>query len=292
MMGDNYFPFYFVSDLHGREQSYLKLFATLARDLPKAVFFGGDLLPAGSLEFTGKSSLKRSFIESFLVPELLQLKNALKGNFPQLFVILGNDDARVEEAAVIRHEHEKIWLYMHQRRTVFMDYQIFGYACVPPTPFALKDWERYDVSHFVDPGALAPEEGRLTAAVSEEEILAHTIQDDLEALSGKESLDQAIFIFHAPPYHTHLDRAALDGRFIDHVPLDMNVGSIAIRRFIEERQPLLTLHGHVHESARLTGSWRDQIGRSHCFSAAHDGPEVAVVSFDPAHPGNAMRRLL
>jgi len=35
------------------------------------------------------------------------------------------------------------------------------------------------------------------------------------------------------------------------------VGSIAVRRFIEERQPLLTLHGHIHESARLTGDWRE-----------------------------------
>lgn len=292
MMGKDYFPFFFVSDLHGREKWYRDLFSALARDIPKAVFFGGDLLPSGSLGFTGKGSLERSFIEGFLVPELLQLKNALKANFPQLFVILGNDDARAEEAAVIRHEHDKIWLYMHQRMTVFMDYQVFGYACVPPTPFALKDWERYDVSHFVDPGALAPEAGRLTAAVSEEEILTHTIQDDLEALSGKESLERAIFLFHAPPYQTHLDRAALDNRFVEHVPLDVHVGSIAIQRFIRERQPLVTLHGHVHESARLTGSWQEKIGRTHAFSAAHDGPELAIVGFDPLCPGNAQRRLL
>lgn len=40
-----------------------------------------------------------------------------------------------------------------------------------------------------------------------------------------------------------------------YAPMDVHVGSIALRRFIEARQPLLTLHGHVHESARLTGSW-------------------------------------
>ena len=42
-------------------------------------------------------------------------------------------------------------------------------------------------------------------------------------------------------------------------------GSIAIERFIEDRQPLLTLHGHVHESARLTGSWQEKIGRHIAF---------------------------
>jgi Icc-related predicted phosphoesterase len=58
------------------------------------------------------------------------------------------------------------------------------------------------------------------------------------------------------------------------------VGSIAVRRFIEDRQPYLTLHGHIHESTRLTGSWRDRMGRTHMFSAAHDGPELALVRFD------------
>jgi Icc-related predicted phosphoesterase len=79
---------------------------------------------------------------------------------------------------------------------------------------------------------------------------------------------------------------------IDGVPLDVHVGSIAVRRLIESRQPLLTLHGHVHESARLTGSWRDTVGRTHMFSAAHDGPELALVRFDLADLDGATRELL
>ena len=181
---------------------------------------------------------------------------------------------------------------MHLRKNTFMDYRIYGYACVPPTPFALKDWERYDVSHFVDPGALPLEEGHFTSALSEQEIISHTIKDDLENLSAGDPLDRAIFLFHAPPYQTSLDRAALDDRFVDHVPLDVHVGSIAIRRFIEARQPPITLHGHVHESARLTGFWQEKIGRTYAFSAAHDGPELAMICFDPANPENAQRRLL
>ncbi|HUX65553.1 MAG TPA: hypothetical protein VMV42_00260, partial [archaeon] len=100
------------------------------------------------------------------------------------------------------------------------------------------------------------------------------------------------FSFSFSPYQTHLDRAALDGRQVDSVPLDVHVGSIAIRRFIETRQPLVTLHGYVHESAPLTGSWQEKIGRTFCFSAAHDGPELAIICFDPAQPEKAIRRLL
>jgi Icc-related predicted phosphoesterase len=78
---------------------------------------------------------------------------------------------------------------------------------------------------------------------------------------------------------------------VDHAPLDVHVGSIAIRRFIEARQPRATLHGHVHESARLTGAWQERIGRTVCLSAAHDGPELALVRFDLENPAAARREL-
>jgi len=131
-----------------------------------------------------------------------------------------------------------------------------------------------------------------SAPVHEDEQRNATIKDDLDKLVGDDSLERAIFLFHAPPYNSSLDRAALDGKMIDHVPFDLHVGSIAIRRFIEEREPLLTLHGHIHESARLTGSWRDRIGRTHAFSAAHDGPELAVIRFAPEILDSATRELI
>jgi Icc-related predicted phosphoesterase len=111
-------------------------------------------------------------------------------------------------------------------------------------------------------------------------------------LLGEQDLASAILLFHTPPYQTALDRAALDGRMIDSVPLDVNVGSIAVRRLIEHRQPLASLHGHIHESARLTGSWREKIGATWAFSAAHDGPELALIRFDPDALDNATRSLL
>jgi hypothetical protein len=182
--------------------------------------------------------------------------------------------------------------HAHGRRIAVGAFPVYGYACVPPTPCRLKDWERYDVSRFVDPGSIPPEEGTRSVPVAQDEARWRTIAADLEALAGEDDLERAVILFHAPPYRTTLDRAALDGRAVDHAPLDVHVGSIAIRRFVETRQPLLTLHGHVHESARLTGTWRDRIGRTVCLSAAHDGPELALVELDPAQPEHARRRLL
>ena len=128
--------------------------------------------------------------------------------------------------------------------------------------------------------------------VPEAETKWGTIAGDLEALAGQADVSRAAFLFHAPPYRSALDRAALDGRTVDHAPVDVHVGSIAVRRFVEARQPLLTLHGHVHESARLTGAWQDRIGRTVCLSAAHDGPELALVRFDLERPAEATRELL
>ena len=58
-------------------------------------------------------------------------------------------------------------------------FQVYGYSFVPPTPFQLKDWERYDVSRFVDPGCVSPEEGMRTIPVSDQEQRFTTIQKDL-----------------------------------------------------------------------------------------------------------------
>jgi hypothetical protein len=171
-------------------------------------------------------------------------------------------------------------------------FQVFGYSFVPPTPFLWKDWERYDVSRYVPPGCVSPEEGWRTVDADADEVRYGTIQEDLKALAGDADMAHTIFLLHTPPYETKLDRAALDGKMVDHVPLDLHVGSIAVQRFIQARQPLLTLHGHVHESPRIMGSWRDIIGRTHLFSGANDGPELALVRFDPGNLEEATRELI
>jgi len=48
----------------------------------------------------------------------------------------------------------------------------------------------------------------------------------------------------------------------------------------------------VHESARITGSWTEQLGKTIAFSAAHDGQELALVRFDPDDPQKAARDLI
>ncbi len=282
---------FFVSDLHGLRGRYEALVARAAAERPEAVLLGGDLLPSGSLaRALGQDG--GDFLAEWLMPAFVRLKADMGAAYPRVLVILGNDDPRCEEAGMHAGEQAGLWEYIHGRRVTIGGYDVYGYACVPPTPFMLKDWERYDVSQYVDPGCISPEEGQRTVPVAPEEIRYATIADELARLVGTNDLTRAVLLCHAPPYDTHLDRAALDGRMVDHAPMDVHVGSVALRRFIEARGPRVTLHGHIHESARMTGDWSQQIGRTWCLSAAHDTRDLALVRFDPGNPGAATRELL
>jgi len=279
-------PALFASDLHGREERYLKLLAAAQEEPPAAILLGGDLLPHAGLAAGG------GFLTGWLAPRLAALREALGSRYPRVLAIFGNDDPRSELDSLEALERAGLLEHVHQRRVVVGGVPVYGYACVPPTPFALKDWERYDVSRFVDPGSLSPEEGVRSVAADAADTRWGTIARDLEALVGVDDVSRAVLLFHGPPHRTALDRAALDEAAVDHAPLDVHVGSIAVRRFIEARQPRLTLHGHVHESARLTGSWQERIGRTVCLSAAHDGPELALVRVDLEDPESATRALV
>ena len=277
---------FFVSDLHGQINRYKALFSKIKQEKPGAVFLGGDLLP--SFGARGGSN----FIKDYLSREFIEVRNQLKQDYPRVFLILGNDDGRSQEEELINcMVQDEIWEYLHNNSTQFGPYTVYGYAYVPPTPFLNKDWERYDISRYVDPGCIAPEEGWHSVEQPINIIQHATIQGDLKNLTGDKDLSQSILLFHTPPYKTKLDRAALDGKMVDHVPVDVHVGSIAVKELIMDRQPLVTLHGHVHESVRITGSWKEQIGETIAYSAAHDGPELALVRFDPEYPRGASREL-
>ena len=65
--------------------------------------------------------------------------------------------------------------------------------------------------------------------------------------------ERAIFNLHVPPAHTSIDKApALDGNLKPVVKggavVMQSVGSEGVRRLLAKYQPMLGLHGHIHES--------------------------------------------
>jgi len=282
---------FFISDLHGSISRYESLFQEIIKRKPSFVFLGGDLLPHVRKSVKFGNEPIADFISDYLIPGFRSVQKQLGCNYPDVFVIMGNDDHRDEEKKLIEGEKKELWKYLNNSKYKFGPYMIYGYPFVPPTPFQFKDWEKYDVSRFVDPGSIPPTEG-YRSVEPDYDTEYSTIQADLETLTKDAPMEKAVFLFHSPPYQSYLDRAGLDGKMVDHVPLDVHVGSIAIQRFIEQKQPYITLHGHIHESAAITGFWKQQFGRTLSFSAAHNGPELALVVFKLDDPSQVVRELI
>jgi uncharacterized protein len=98
--------------------------------------------------------------------------------------------------------------------------------------------------------------------------------------------EQAVFNFHCPPYDTHLDQApVLDAELrprVDATGLKVGpVGSKAVREAIEQAEPILGLHGHVHESPA-----GQKLGRTVCVNPGSEyGDGIlrgAIVDLDQA----------
>jgi Icc-related predicted phosphoesterase len=102
--------------------------------------------------------------------------------------------------------------------------------------------------------------------LDEEEIYAR-----LRPLAEQlEKPERAIFNIHVPPWESSLDTAfEVDGelRYVTKGgrPREVPTGSHAVRQVIEETQPLLSLHGHIHESKGVT-----TIGRTVAINPGSD----------------------
>jgi Icc-related predicted phosphoesterase len=80
----------------------------------------------------------------------------------------------------------------------------------------------------------------------------------------------AIFNIHVPPRDSSLDTAYEVDEELRYVtkggrPHEIPTGSSAVRQIIEEAQPLLSLHGHIHESKGVT-----RIGRTVAINPGSD----------------------
>jgi uncharacterized protein len=163
----------------------------------------------------------------------------LDGNPTRCFVMPGNDDPPSVGEAIERSEGVES---CEGIVVEFDGYSMISLGYSNPTPFN------------------SPRE------LSEDEIYLR-IQKMVE---GVPDLSRCIFNLHAPPYDSRLDTAPVLDEDLTVVmagsePKTAPVGSSAVREAIEEFQPLLALHGHVHESAGAT-----RIGRTLCLNPGSD----------------------
>ena len=240
---------------------------------PEILILGGDLLP--SLQKTRRYEEmireQRSFIGAFLLPFF---RKGLETRFRRIFLIPGNWDPAYPE--IFATPLEGLVDLDRKRFRFESGYEFIGYPFVPPTPFRPKDYEKMDDLESPWPPQKSPSYIRSAEPPFILNPLIRVIISGgrgrlkriFEELPAAEDLRKTIYVMHSPPWGTHLDG----------IPGGHHVGSRSIRNFIEPFQPLLSLHGHIHEAPRLSGKYTDRIGKTLCvnpgqlLSADEGGP--------------------
>jgi Icc-related predicted phosphoesterase len=248
----------YTSDLHGEILLYQELLPLANSSSAEIVALGGDLLPSfhPSKRYEDMITNQRIFIDEFLLSFFKKI--LLTTSVRQIFLIPGNWD--LGYPFLFRVGIEGIIDLSQKNYRLKNGYELIGYPFVPPTPFRPKDYEKMDDLEAPWP----PQKNPSYIRVSEQSdrllsIDPHvylkeqgTIREDLNRLITPINYKKAIYIMHSPPFGTKLD--LIQG--------EKSAGSRSIKVFIEEHQPFLTLHGHLHESPEISGSYIDRIGET------------------------------
>lgn len=278
----------FTADLHGNEEQYRKLVDYVIESSASAVIVGGDIAPKDNpTDFIGS---QRMFFKDRL-PELL---SPLKEEMPntRVFMMMGNDDCLVNEEVFRKHDGSLYQDLHMQRYALNEDFDIVGYAHVPITPFGLKDWERYDLSNGeIHPTAriygVRSTESGFEDFLFFDEDKQHSIESELDNDIFTKTPEKTVYVIHAPPYMSNLDQVYTGFGVSD------ACGSKGVRSFIEQNQPYITLHGHIHETVDISGEFVEDIGSTYCFSSGnHNVGPLKVLVFDLYMPEKAERIVL
>ena len=94
-----------------------------------------------------------------------------------------------------------------------------------------------------------------------------TIEDELRRLVRPKDMARSIYVTHMPP----------SGLGLDVCGNGLRVGSRALYDFLRKHQPMLSLHGHIHESPEMSGTWHGRIGKTICIQPGQLDPLTYVI---------------
>ncbi|MCD6244758.1 MAG: metallophosphoesterase [Thermoproteota archaeon] len=283
---------FFTSDLHGSERCFLKFLNT-----PK--FYKADVLIIGG-DITGKVVIpvfrdssgkyradflgeKHEVSESKLEDLLSRIRGV--GYYPYVttedeWSALTSDPKKMEEVLVeLEVDTLRRWVELAEEKLK----DLRGKVKVFIMP---GNDDRYEIDEVLDSSdfVINPD-GKVVMIDEEHEMLGignsnitpwrcprdvpeEKLAKKIEELASKiENLEKSIFTIHVPPYGSGLDIAPkLDDNLKPVLspgggPMMVPVGSTAVRDAIKKYQPMLGLHGHIHESRGAI-----KIGRTLCIN--------------------------
>ena len=254
---------FFATDLHGSERCFRKWLNAAKVYEAQVLVLGGDLSGKVLVPVVADAGRDAAEVDA----ERTQIR--MTGRYP---IVVTPDEQAVIEAdpaaldsrfQQAMEETLRAWVELADERLADTDVAVFtmlGNDDEPALADVLRSANRstYAEDGIVElPGGFematlgysTPTPWKTPRELTEDELAA-SLTELLDRLSDPA---RAVVNLHCPPAATHLDQAAkLDSELrpvVDASGLVMtSVGSTAVRAAIERYQPMLGLHGHVHES--------------------------------------------
>jgi Icc-related predicted phosphoesterase len=283
---------YYASDVHGSDVLWRKFLNAGKHYECSTLIMGGDLMGKAMVPILRNNGSYTTWVigeerEATTTEELDELERAIRMNgFYPVHVTPAEHQAMRENASVREQVFAQAmiddlerWVDLAEQRLAATGVRVY----VMPgndDPWAIDEVLESSSAvlscdnRIVDVGGhemLSSGFANPTPWHSPRELPEDELYTKLKALAEQlTSPETAIFNLHVPPYDCGLDTAIEIDEELRPVlrsgrPVEIPVGSTAVRELIEEFQPALALHGHIHESRGIT-----RIGRTVAINPGSD----------------------
>jgi len=290
---------FFTTDLHGSTRCFIKFLNTPNIYGAKVLILGGDICGKSiipiirkpdntwSVTFLGKSQTIKNSKKLEEIKEKISASGAYYYETDENeWEELASDQTKLQNLMIeLMRERVKEWIKLCEERLGGKDVKVF----ISPgndDPYEIDDLLKSSYDNIVlGDGVVSEIDDKhelLLLGVSnktpwncprdleENEIMAKI--DEL--VSRIKNVETSIFSIHIPPYGSGLDTAPKLDENLKPVlgpggaPIMTACGSIAVKEAIEKYQPILGLHGHIHESRGAC-----QIGKTICLNPGSEYAE-------------------
>jgi Icc-related predicted phosphoesterase len=265
------------SDFHGSELVYRKFIASAIQYKVNALIVGGDVTGKAMIPVIhqggGRYQAHLFGAEKTAASpaELESLKKAISnvGFYP---IILEKDEAQELEndpaKMGARFEHEMCqrvseWMALAEEKLVPQNitmYFMAGNDDLPSIDEAVAEFKHIrnpDMKRFELEGGyelVGNSNANMTPWACARDIEEDELAQKLDVLAGMiQNPERTVAVLHVPPFGSGLDTCPDLDKDLKIITQGGQVvmksaGSTAVKAFIEKVQPMLTLHGHIHES--------------------------------------------
>jgi uncharacterized protein len=283
---------FFATDVHGSETCFRKWLNAAAVYDARVLVLGGDVTGKVLVPFVAEAEGYRAEIHGEIVhardeSELDKLRSQVRMMGRYDVLLTPEQEAALQEPGELSATFDRAIRESLERWVALVDERI-GEREVAVTMMlgnddapALADVLRgSSIAAYAEDGPVTLPGGYEMISVgfstptpwhTPRELGEDELTERIEGLVGQlGDPAHAVFNLHCPPLETHLDQATkLDDELRPVTdgggPVMIGVGSQAVRDAIERHQPLLGLHGHVHESP---GS--ERLGTTICVNPGSD----------------------